>query len=128
MQRHADLAHAPLFAPTVGRFYRGMMVEVPLQLWSLAKSASAKDIHDAFSSAYANEVLIEVASMEEAPATLDAELLKSTDHMKLFVLGNEAAQQVRLVAVLDNLGKGAAGAAVQNLNIMLGVLETSGLR
>jgi N-acetyl-gamma-glutamyl-phosphate reductase len=128
MQRHAGLVHAPVFAPTVGRFYRGMMVEVPLPLWSLPRKPGPKDIHDALSSAYANEVLIDVAPMEEAPATLDAELLKNTDHMKLFVFGNEAAQQVRLVAVLDNLGKGAAGATVQNLNIMLGVPETSGLR
>lgn len=127
MQRHAGLAHTPLFAPTVGRFYRGMMVEVPLQLGSLPGTRRARDIHGVLSSAYADEALIEVAPVAEVQATLDAELLKNTDRMKLFVFSNEGAQQVRLVAVLDNLGKGAAGAAVQNLNIMLGVPEMTGL-
>ena len=127
MRAHAGLAHPPLFAPTVGRFYRGMMVDVPLQLWSLPKRPAAKDIHETLLSAYSDTPLVDVAR-DDPPATLDAELLKNTDRMKLFVFGNERAQQVRLVAVLDNLGKGAAGAAVQNLNIMLGVPEMTGLR
>ena len=59
--------------------------------------------------------------------TLDAELLKLTNGMKLFVFGNDKTHQARLVAALDNLGKGAGGAAVQNLNIMLGLAETTGL-
>jgi N-acetyl-gamma-glutamyl-phosphate reductase len=128
MQRHAGLAHAPLFAPMVGRFYRGMMVDVPLQLWSLPGGPRASDIHGVLSSVYAGEALIEVTPMDEGPAILDAELLKNSDRVKLFVFANEAAQQARLIAVLDNLGKGAAGAAVQNLNIMLGIPEMSGLR
>jgi N-acetyl-gamma-glutamyl-phosphate reductase len=127
MQVHSGLVHPPLFAPTVARFYRGMMVDVPLQLWSLADSPDASTIHDALTSAYAGEALIEVVRFEDYPATLDAEHLKNSDGMKLFVFGNDAARQVRLVAVLDNLGKGAAGAAVQNLNIMLGVAEATGL-
>jgi len=70
-----------------------------------------------------------VASLEEAAAlkTLDAELLKNTNKMKLFVFANEKTKQARLTAVLDNLGKGASGAAVQNLNIMRGLPETTGL-
>jgi N-acetyl-gamma-glutamyl-phosphate reductase len=100
---------------------------VPLQLGSLPGTRRARDIHGVLSSAYADEALIEVAPVAEVQATLDAELLKNTDRMKLFVFSNEGAQQVRLVAVLDNLGKGAAGAAVQNLNIMLGVPEMTGL-
>jgi N-acetyl-gamma-glutamyl-phosphate reductase len=127
MQRHAGLTHAPVFAPSVGRFYRGMLVEVPLQLWSLPEKPGARDIHAVLAAAYAAEALIDVEPFGEAPTTIDVELLKGSDRMKLFVFGNEQTQQARLLAVLDNLGKGAAGAAVQNLNIMLGVSEATGL-
>jgi N-acetyl-gamma-glutamyl-phosphate reductase len=127
MQKHAGFAHMPVFAPAVGRFYRGMLVEVPLQLWALPGNPAARDVHNVLASDYAGSPLIEVAPFGDVPATLDAELLKNTDRMKLFVFGNDAAGQVRLVAVLDNLGKGAAGAAVQNLNLMLGIPETTGL-
>ena len=73
---------------------------------------------------------VEVASLEEAAGvkTLDPERLNGTNRMKLFVFGSEEAGQARLVALLDNLGKGASGAAVQNLNLMLGLPETSGLQ
>ena len=127
MQAHAGLAHAPVFAPTVGRFYRGMMVDVPLQLWSLPGNWTARDIHAVLASDYAQSPQIAVAPFGEVPTTIDAEMLKNTDRMELFVFGNDATRQVRLIAVLDNLGKGAAGAAVQNLNLMLGVPETTGL-
>jgi N-acetyl-gamma-glutamyl-phosphate reductase len=127
MERHSGLAHAPLFAPSVGRFYRGMLVEVPLQLWSLPKKPDATDIHAVLADAYAGEALIDVEPFGGTTETLDVEFLKGSDRMKLFVFGNERTQQARLLAMLDNLGKGAAGAAVQNLNIMLGVPETTGL-
>jgi len=130
MQLHAGLAHPPVFAPTVARFYRGMIVEVPLQLWALPGSPSILAIHRILSDAYADHPLMEVAELESsrAMAALDPELLSRSDRMKLFVFGNEKREQVRLVAVLDNLGKGAGGAAVQNLNVMLGMPETRGLR
>jgi N-acetyl-gamma-glutamyl-phosphate reductase len=127
MQTHARLAHPPLFAPSVGRFYRGMMVEVPLQLWALPDKPSPASIHEVLAQAYAQEKLINVEAPGRGLATLDAEMLKGTDRMQLFVFGNEQIGQARLVAVLDNLGKGASGAAVQNLNIMLGLPETAGL-
>ncbi len=129
MQVHAGLAHPPVFAPNVGRYYRGMIVEVPLQLWALPGKPAASDLHRALAAAYANEALVTVASPEEAAGlkTLDAEMLKDTNGMTLFVFGNDKIGQARLVAVLDNLGKGASGAAVQNLNIMLGIPETEGL-
>ena len=75
------------------------------------------------------EKLIEVASLSEAAdkKTLDAEELKHTNRLKLYVFGNEGRRQARVVAVLDNLGKGAAGACVQNLNAMMGWPETAGL-
>jgi N-acetyl-gamma-glutamyl-phosphate reductase len=129
MTRHAGLTHPPLFAPSVARFYRGMLVELPLQLWALPRKTSAHDLHAALAEAYPGRPLVEVASLEEAAAlkTLDAELLAGTNRMKLFVFANEKDGQARLVAALDNLGKGAGGMAVQNLNLMLGLPETTGL-
>jgi N-acetyl-gamma-glutamyl-phosphate reductase len=130
MQVHAGLSHPPVFAPSVGRYYRGMIVEVPLQLWALPGNTSAATVHAVFADAYADQPLVHVEPLAH-PAdttTLDAELLSGSDRMNLFVFGNERTRQVRLVAVLDNLGKGASGAAVQNLNIMLGLPEGTGLR
>ncbi|HKD22317.1 MAG TPA: N-acetyl-gamma-glutamyl-phosphate reductase [Rhizomicrobium sp.] len=129
MQMHAGLAHPPVFAPSVGRFYRGMMVEVPLQLWALPKQPTVAAIHEAIAAAYHDAALIDVARLTDGITlkTLDAETLRDTNRMKLYVFGNDMHGQARLVAVLDNLGKGASGAAVQNLNLMLGLPETAGL-
>jgi N-acetyl-gamma-glutamyl-phosphate reductase len=129
MHLHSGLAHPPVFSPSVGRYYRGMIVEVPLQLWSLPGKPAVADLHSILGEAYADEALVEVASFNDtfAMRSLDAEMLKLTNGMKLFVFGNDKSQQARLVAVLDNLGKGASGAAVQNLNLMLGIPETTGL-
>ena len=129
MRQHAGLDHAPVFSPNVGRYYRGMIVDVPLQLWSLPKRPKPADLHEALVEAYRGRPFVEVASLAEAASlkTLDAELLKNTNKLKLYVFANEKAEQVRLVAVLDNLGKGASGAAVQSLNLMLGLPETTGL-
>lgn len=129
MQVHGGLLHRPLFAPSVGRFHRGMLVEVPLQLWALPGNPSVASVHAALADSYRGEKLIEVASLSEAAdqRTLDAEELKNTNRLKLYVFGNEARRQARVVAVLDNLGKGAAGACVQNLNAMMGWPETAGL-
>ena len=106
-----------------------MIVEVPLQLWSLPGVPTADQVREVLSSAYRGRPLMDVASSKEAEALkkLDAEMLKNTDKLKIFVFANDSAQQARLVAVFDNLGKGAAGAAVQNLNSMLGLRETTGL-
>jgi len=129
MQVRAKLAHPPVFTPAVGRFYRGMIVDVPLQLWALPNKPLVADIHAALEDAYRGRKLVEVASLEEAMGlkTLDAEALKLTNRTKLYVFGNDKTGQVRLTAVLDNLGKGAGGAAVQDLNLMLGLPETTGL-
>jgi len=129
MQMHSGLTVRPLFAPSVGRFYRGMLVEIPLQLSALPGAPSVKRVHEALADSYSGEKLIEVTSLAEAAArkTLDAEEMKNTNKLKLYVFGNEARRQARAVAVLDNLGKGAAGACVQNLNAMLGYPETDGL-
>jgi N-acetyl-gamma-glutamyl-phosphate reductase len=129
MQLHAGLTHPPLFQPSVGRFYRGMLVEVPLPLWALPSKPSPRDIHAALLRAYPDRPLVKVASLEDAAAvkTLNAEILAGTNGLTLYVFANEKSQQARLVAAFDNLGKGAGGAAVQNLNIMLGFTETTGL-
>jgi N-acetyl-gamma-glutamyl-phosphate reductase len=129
MTVHSGLTHRPVFAPTVARFYRGMLVETPLPLWALPGAPRVADVQAALAEAYRGERLIEVASLAEArdKKTLDAEELKNTNRLKLYVFGNEPRQQARVVAVLDNLGKGAAGACVQNLNVMMGWPETAGL-
>lgn len=131
MQVHTGLAYKPLFAPAVGRYAQGMIVEVPLQLKALPTSPTLKDVHGALARAYEEgSTFVEVASLEEAALlkTLDPERLNGTNRMKLYVFGSDEAGQARLVALLDNLGKGASGAAVQNLNLMLGLPEASGLQ
>ncbi len=127
MRHHAGLARAPIFAPSVGRYYKGMIVEVPLPLSALPARPKLANVHSALASAYAGERFIEVASLEEAAAlkTLGPEGLNGADRMKLFVFGHD--DEARLVALLDNLGKGASGAAVQNLNLMLRLDEAAGL-
>jgi N-acetyl-gamma-glutamyl-phosphate reductase len=129
MQAHGGLSRPPIFAPAVGRYAQGMIVEVPLALWSLPGSPLLSDVREALAQAYAGERFVEVASAGEAASmrTLDPERLNGTNRMRLFVFGDEAAGQARLVALLDNLGKGASGAAVQNLNIVLGLDEGEGL-
>lgn len=129
MQAHTGLTHRPLFAPAVGHYAQGMIVEVPLQLDALPTAPKLKELHAALARTYEGETFIQVASLEEAAAlkTLEPEALNGTNRMTLYVFGSEIARQARLVALLDNLGKGAAGAAVQNVNLMLGLPETAGL-
>jgi N-acetyl-gamma-glutamyl-phosphate reductase len=140
MTRYAGLTHAPVFAPAVGRYAQGMIVEVPLQLWALPGAPTPDALRDALTAAYAGERFVTVADKTETEALatartgasgyvaeLNPEALNDTNQLKLYVFGDEAAQQARLVAVLDNLGKGASGAAVQNLNLMLGLGEGAGL-
>ena len=130
MTRYSGLAQAPLFAPAVANAYRGMIVEVPLQLGALPGSTSVTNIHAALADAYAGSPIVSVAPLEDSTAMtgLALEHVGATDRLALFVFGNAESGQVRLVAALDNLGKGAAGAAVQNLNILAGLPETAGLR
>jgi N-acetyl-gamma-glutamyl-phosphate reductase len=129
MRLHGGLEHPPIFQPSVGRYAQGMIVEVPLPLYALPSVPKLKDLHAALVKAYAAERFIEVATMEEADSlsTLAPEGLNGTNRMKLYVFGSDSLQQARLVALLDNLGKGASGAAVQNLNLMLGCEESAGL-
>lgn len=129
MKTHGGLQHLPIFEPSVGRYAQGMIVEVPLPLYALPSAPKLGDLHAALAKAYEGERFVEVASLEEAAslATLAPEALNGTNRMKLYVFGSDKLQQARLVALLDNLGKGASGAAVQNLNLMLGLDEAAGL-
>jgi N-acetyl-gamma-glutamyl-phosphate reductase len=129
MQAYAGLKHRPLFTPAVGRYLKGMLVEVPLPLAAMPGAPTLSQVRDCLAAAYADEPFVAVASAAESAsvATLDPEGLNGSNRMRLFVFGDEAAGQARLVALLDNLGKGASGAAVQNLNIALGLAETAGL-
>jgi N-acetyl-gamma-glutamyl-phosphate reductase len=129
MRVHSGFVYRPLFAPSVGRFYRGMLVEVPLQLWAMPGAVNPKMVMEAYRDWYSGEALVTLASADETSnlKTLDAEAMKNTNGMKIYVFGNEKRNQARIVAVLDNLGKGAAGSTVQNLNIMIGAKETEGL-
>ena len=129
MTTHAGLSWPVLFAPAVGNYRQGMLVEVPLHLAALPGSPSIEVVHGALVEAYAGARFVEVASLEETEAMtgLTPEGLNGTNRLRLHVFGDRAGGQARLVALLDNLGKGASGAAVQNLNLMLGLDEGAGL-
>ena len=125
MTTYTRLAHAPLFVPSVGDYAQGMVTFVPLQLGQLAKVPTGRQIHAAIADHFAaiKDSFVSVAPYEELARTpeLDPQIYNNTNQMKLHIFANDAKAQVLLVAVYDNLGKGASGAAVQNLNLMLGV-------
>jgi len=125
MTAYTKLAHAPLFVPSVGDYAQGMVTFVPLQLGQLDKIPTGREIHAAIADHFAaiKDSFVIVAPCEELAKTpeLDPQIYNDTNTMKLHVFANDARAQVLLVAVYDNLGKGASGAAVQNLNLMLGV-------
>ncbi|HXY58571.1 MAG TPA: N-acetyl-gamma-glutamyl-phosphate reductase [Methylocystis sp.] len=116
---YARLAARPLFVPSVGNFRQGMLVSIPLALDVLPKKPKVADLTDAYARHYEDAAHVR---LREAPANgrLDALALNGTDDMEIFVVGAEARRQAVLIARLDNLGKGASGAAVQNLDLMLG--------
>ncbi|MDC7674775.1 N-acetyl-gamma-glutamyl-phosphate reductase [Asticcacaulis machinosus] len=125
----SGLESPPVFTPAVGRFAQGMIVELPLQLWALPDEPELSRLHEIFAAHYEGETFVKVVPLEESQVTkgLSAELVKDTNNLLIHVFGDEDGQQARLVAVLDNLGKGASGAAVQNLNLALNLDETLGL-
>ncbi len=124
IMRYTGLTRRPLFVPSVGNFAQGMLVQLPLHLDTLPGKPSAQDLHDALQKHYQGSEWVSVE-----PATpdlkLDAVALANTNKMELRVFGSDAAKDgfahAVLVARLDNLGKGASGAAVQNLKLMLGL-------
>lgn len=128
MQRCCGLAIPPLFSPAVIPAHRGMVTEVPLQLAAMAGAAEADELRACLAEFYASSPIV---TMGEEPLFGELLLRRSrepSDRMELFVFASPDGVQVRLVALLDNLGKGASGAAVQSLNLMAGLDETAGLR
>ena len=117
----SGLTRRPIFTPNVGRFAQGMLVQVPLHLDLLNGKQNASTIHAAQSAHYAGQNVVQVVDLEVASsmARVDPEALNNTNTMKLYVFGDASTGHVNLVAQLDNLGKGASGAAVQNLDLML---------
>jgi N-acetyl-gamma-glutamyl-phosphate reductase len=125
MQKHARIEHPPIFQPAVVRTYRGMVVEVPLPLHTFTRRPSLEAIENALRDAYKDSPLIRVLPGDVPTVSIEEDA--GTDRLSVRVFGNAERGQARLVATLDNLGKGAAGAAVQNLNIMAGLDPTAGL-
>ncbi len=125
MALRAGLSRPPIFAPAVANTYRGMVVEVPLAAGELAGRPSLPAIGEALRAAYADAPLVTVANGDVAAVAIGDDA--GTDRLTLRLCGNPATGQARLIATLDNLGKGAAGAAVQNLNIMAGLDPLAGL-
>ena len=120
--RYSGLTRQPIFVPSVGNFRQGMLVSIPLHLDMLPGKPCLRDLELALDKHYSDSALISVVQEPTASITrLAAETLNGTDHMELFVFGKSALNQAVLVARLDNLGKGAAGAAVQNIRLMLGL-------
>lgn len=115
----SGLSRSPIFTPNVARFPQGMLVNVPLHLAMLTGSPSPADVHATLTAHYAGQDVVEVMPLDAVPARIDATELASTDTMRIYVLANADAGHVNIVASLDNLGKGASGAAVQNLELML---------
>ena len=129
MQVHGALSTKPLFMPIVGKFYKGLSVSVPLHLSQLKAGATPESLQSAFEERYAGEQFIRVMPLRD-PAALadgyfDVQACNDTNRVDIFVFANES--QVILMARLDNLGKGASGAAVQSMNVHLGLEEGKGL-
>jgi len=124
IMRHTGLKRRPLFIPSVGNFRQGMLVQLPLHLDALPGKPSARDLHDALARHYAGSQWVSVESATE-DGKIDPLALVDTNKMELRVFANDADKDgfahAVLVARLDNLGKGASGAAVQNLKLMLGL-------
>ena len=129
MREHTGLARPPLFMPIVGNFYKGLAVSVPLHLSQFARPTDARRVHAALSARYESEPFVKVRPLADAgilaEGAFDVQACNDTQRADLFVFGND--EQVLLMARLDNLGKGASGAAVQTMNLHLGLPEATGL-
>ena len=124
LQKFSGLTRWPIFVPSVGNFRQGMLVSVPLHLDTLPGKPKAADLEHALAAYYAHSQQISViasSAVSSKGGRLDALALNDTDKLELRVFGNDARAQAVLVARLDNLGKGASGAAVQNIKLMLGL-------
>lgn len=137
MAKYSKLGVGPIFQPAVATFAQGMVVSVPIFYQWLADGVTGKKIHEVYKKHYDGSKFVEVmplgesavkdAGLLERGAFLAPDALANTNKLQIFVFANDDAKQAILIARLDNLGKGASGAAVQNLNIALGLDEAAGL-
>ncbi|MGH6612186.1 MAG: N-acetyl-gamma-glutamyl-phosphate reductase [Burkholderiaceae bacterium] len=132
MQTMSLLDRAPVFLPSVGDFSRGMLVSVPLHTGQLPGRVTGDSLHAAYVEHYVDETFVTVRPLNDYSALkdgayLEPEVLNGTNRLEIFVFANDSLEQALLVARLDNLGKGASGAAVQNMNLMFGLREDAGL-
>src|SRR5215467_2580882 len=126
LQLYSRLTRRPLFVPSVGNYRQGMLVSVPLQLDTLPGKPSGSDLHAALAKRYVGSAYVSVIPVENTAAKsgrIEPEALNETNMLELFVFASDRHRQAVLVARLDNLGKGASGAAVQNMRLMLGLAE-----
>lgn len=121
VMHYGKVAHSPIFVPAVGHYAQGMIVQIPLH------TSRAVELHAALSAHYAGSRFVSVRPLDQAQSRENPQAMNSTNRLELSVLGDAAGGRVVLSAILDNLGKGASGAAVQNLNIMLGLDEGASL-
>ncbi len=127
MQLYSRLTRRPIFVPSVGNYRQGMLVSVPLHLDTLKGKPSASDLQAVLAKRYAGSNYVSVLPLLSEAAKsrrLEPEALNETNMLELYVFGGDKYRQAVLVARLDNLGKGASGAAVQNMRLMLGLAET----
>lgn len=129
MQKITGLVYPPVFTPIVSNYYKGITVSIPLLPRFLNKKYTVSDIHEILSEYYASEHFINILPLDNEnyleDGYLDIEACNNTNRIDIFVSGNE--NQILLTARFDNLGKGASGAAIQNMNLMLGLEEKNGL-
>jgi len=123
LQAYARLTRRPIFVPSVGNFRQGMLVSVPLHLDTLPGRPGVGDLHHALAERYAGSTYVSVLSQDGRSGKIEPEALNDTNKLELTVFGQDDLGQAVLVARLDNLGKGASGAAVQNIRLMLGLPE-----
>lgn len=125
MQAVCGLTRPPLFCPVVDDYYAGMEVTIPLHLARLGRSAG--ELAEALQGYYEGERMIRVHPLGEAPAFLPANTLAGRDTLEIYATASPDGERMLLISLLDNLGKGSSGAAVQCMNLMLGLEETAGL-
>ena len=125
MTKMTGLTYPPVFLPVVDDYYKGMASTISLQNRLLEGQPDAEEICRALKEYYKDQLFVTVRDFEEAPSTVYANTLAGTNRLEILVCGNK--EQTTVTALFDNLGKGASGAAVQNMNIMLGLPEDTGL-
>ena len=125
MQKVCSLLRAPVFCPIVDDYYKGMATSVTLHTALLPGHPSAAQLHDVLEDHYSGAALVSVAPLGYTEKRIAANTMAGSDRLQLIICGHE--DQVLITALFDNLGKGASGAAVQNMNLMLGLEETTGL-